>query len=116
MENGAQSVIKLKELDKLPDGKGEQFSKLTGIRNTPDALVDRLPVEMKTITSANDINNRTRLAKNQAGTVIIDARPLGDTEAAIMKDMRRAIGNSGADLDRIVVITINKTLLWERGQ
>lgn len=116
LENGAQSVIKLKELDKLPDGKGEQFSKLTGIRNTPDALADRLPVEMKTITSANGINNRTRLAKNQAGTVIIDARPLGDTEAAIMKDMRRAIGNSGADLDRIVVITVNKTLLWERGQ
>ena len=64
-DNGAQSVIKLKELDKMPGGAGLRFRDRTGISNTPDAIVDGVTTETKSITSKNGINNRGRKGKNR---------------------------------------------------
>mgnify|MGYP000991927886 CR=1 FL=1 len=74
VENGAQSVIKLKELDKIPGGAGLRFEEETGIKNTPDAIVDGVTTEMKSITSKNGINNRARKGKKQSDALIYDLR------------------------------------------
>lgn len=112
--NGAKEVIKLKELDKLPDRRGAIYAKETGVQNTPDSIVDGEAVELKTITSKSGIKNRARHARYQAGTLLYDARSLGNAEADIINSMKNAVRDNGADLDRIVVITVNGTLLWER--
>lgn len=113
-DNGAQSVIKLKELDKIPGGAGLRFRDRTGISNTPDAIVDGVTTEMKSITSKNGINNRGRKGKKQSDALIYDLRGAEHDEKTILADLRRAVDNNGADLDRIVVITKEKTILWER--
>ena len=64
-DNGAQSVIKLMELDKIPGDAGLRFRDKTGISNTPDAIVDGVTTEMKSITSKSGINNRARKGKNR---------------------------------------------------
>ena len=113
-DNGAQSVIKLKELDKIPGGAGLRFKEKTGISNTPDAIVDGITTEMKSITSKSGINNRARKGKKQSSTLICDLRESIHDEKTILADLRRAVDNNGAYLDRIVVITVEKTILWER--
>ena len=113
-DNGAQSVIKLKELDKIPGGAGLRFEEETGIKNTPDAIVDGVTTEMKTITSKSGINSGTRKGKHQADAVVCDLRGSLHDEQTIFADLRRAVDNNGSDLDRIIVITTEKTILWER--
>lgn len=114
-ENGAKSVIKLKELDKI-SSVGAAFTQETGIVKSPDIIVDGLTADIKTITSPNGINNRAKSGKKQARMLIYDARAVKNSEEGIISDLKRAVRNHGDDLDRIVVRTIYGTLLWERRQ
>lgn len=73
-DNGAQSVVGVSELDKLPAGRGQKFSALTGIRRTPDAIVDGITAEMKTVISKTGLKNQAQKGKSQSANLIYDMR------------------------------------------
>ena len=114
LDNGAQSVVAVAELDKLPDGRGEKFSARTGIRKTPDVIVDGITAEMKTVISKTGLKNRARKGKFQSANLIYDMRSVSLEEAEIYDGLRQVIRDNGVDLDRIVVILPEGSILWER--
>lgn len=77
-------------------------------------IVDGITAEMKTVISKTGLKNRARKGKFQSANLIYDMRSVSLEEAEIYDGLRQVIRDNGVDLDRIVVILPEGSILWER--
>jgi len=86
---------------------------------TPDARVDAVPVEFKTLDpGASDRTVKAALnsAKGQARHAVIDARGSGLTEDEAERGLRRFFGTPhGNRIDAVLVVGDNYSIDWKRG-
>jgi hypothetical protein len=86
---------------------------------TPDARVDAVPVEFKTLDpGASDRTVKAALnsAKGQARHAVIDARGSGLAEDEAQRGLRRFFGTPhGNRMDAVLVVGDNYSIDWKRG-
>jgi hypothetical protein len=90
-----------------------------GAARTPDALVDGVPTEFKSLrpgaTNAT-IRNQLTAAKGQAQDVIIDARGSGLTESEAKRGLSRFLGAHPARLHTVRIVGDGFDLRYSRSQ
>ncbi len=74
---------------------------------TPDFLVNGIPTELKTLTSAgaNTLKNAIEKATRQGLNIIIDARNVAISAQDALQQILRAQGNVGSLQGRVIVFT-----------
>jgi RHS repeat-associated protein len=81
-------------------------------QKNPDALVDGVKTEFKTITTAgpNTLKNRIEDGLKQASNVVVDVRGTSISKAQALQQIQRVEGNVGSLQGRITVLTNEGTL------
>lgn len=82
---------------------------------SPDALVDGIPTEFKTLAAAADskrVLNRLNDAKKQARSVVLDARTSGLSKVEAGRGIRRALGAYPGHYDGITILGADYRLQW----
>ena len=112
---GAKDVRKLCRFVELPAGTQKQVAEEVGHRRSPDFLADGILLDGKTISGPKGIKNNAKSGAKQAKNIIFDLRQAGSVdEEEIVSCLKNAIRDQGNKLDRMIVVSQNKTYLWER--
>jgi hypothetical protein len=92
----------------LLESEGRQVTRIAeGTKRTPDALVDGVPTEFKSLDpGASNATVKAALndAKGQARDVVIDARGSGLTQAEAERGIRRFLGAHPKRFDHIRIV------------
>ncbi|NKZ05593.1 hypothetical protein HGB48_17840 [Actinomadura latina] len=89
-------------------------SKVDRVR-TPDALVDDVPVEFKSLKPGavpGSIKNALNTAKGQAPSAIIDARGSGLTEDGAREGLNRFLRHNPGRMDSIRILGDGYDITW----
>ena len=112
---GAKDVRKLCRFVELPADTQKQVAEEVGHRRSPDFLADGILLDGKTISGPKGIKNNAKSGAKQAKNIIFDLRQAGSVdEEEIVSCLKNAIRDQGNKLDRMIVVSQNKTYLWER--
>jgi len=89
--------------------EGNEVQALEAVQGqkNPDALVNGVKTEFKTLTVAgpNTLKNQIQDGLKQAPNVVVDARGTSITKAQAMQQIQRAEGNMGSVQGRVTILT-----------